>query len=248
MPFFARLRPTSLPLPLNVIVSIPAAFIIDHSHFAMSSATTNPNPPGTAARIVSPPNVPPLPPPPPHRDTTAPAVPGENARPVIDSNAAPSNGGTAPSNDGTAPSNGEADRPVAPAEDPDPEYPSTLFCAISQLPPLRPVYFMDNGPSVFDYVTIYRHIAHRGDGRAKNYVFHPLTRQRMRRDLALQQVTDAPREIQERCFRRREFLGVNPRDPPPLNAEDEERFRRTVRSVQAAFGIVVENVDAVSFS
>ena len=64
-------------------------------------------------------------------------------------------------------------------------FPSRLICPITLNPPANARSFTSNSDQLFEYSALYRMIAIRGTLSAARFVFHPLTRERIRRDRAL---------------------------------------------------------------
>ena len=67
-------------------------------------------------------------------------------------------------------------------------FPNRLICPITMNPPADARSFTSDSDQLFEYSAIYRMIATRGTLASARFVFHPLTREKIRRDLALEHV------------------------------------------------------------
>ena len=84
---------------------------------------------------------------------------------------------------------------------------------------------------VFSYITLFRLIGTPGEGDAKYFVYHPITRERIRRDKALASVLPVSIEIQERINQQRCALGLEDVDIDHLTQEDHRKYTETITAV-----------------
>ena len=122
---------------------------------------------------------------------------------------------------------------AAAAADNDDDFPSRLVCPISQEPPARGVTYMTSNQA-FEYSSMYRHIAVRGNGAAWMNAFHPITREQTRRDLALSEVRDVSASDQTLMTERRRILGLPAEDSDPVNQREIETYQSTIQDIQRA--------------
>ena len=114
----------------------------------------------------------------------------------------PMNGVSHSAQDDAAEENGLSDYNIG-------DFSDQLLDPVSGEPPRKAYTFNvpnDEGEisgQVFSYITLFRLIGTPGEDDAKYFVYHPITRERIRRDQALAFVLPVSIEIQERINRQR---------------------------------------------
>ena len=161
-------------------------------------------------------------------------------------------------------SNSSVSNPYQPSEQPNGdnnneqaegnEFPTRYTCPIEGDPPVHAVTFgitdetlshwgqeaggPSQGPSdqVFEYATLHRYISHMGILHAYRDVTHPITGRAIRRDRALNCVSDVSPSIQARITNERRLRGL-PMEVEGLNLtpEDMTRMQVTSRRVQSRY-------------
>ncbi len=110
-------------------------------------------------------------------------------------------------------------------------FPSQYECPINHEPPAFGAKFM-NHPQVFEYSTIFRHLATLGHLSAVRNVFHPTTCDSIPRTEVLNQVNYCTPEVQSIITAERRLCGLSENDQNPITDNERALYETTMRELQ----------------